>query len=99
MSIYTAAVADTYNSPKDLPRYDSWKKGFQKYKAKSNMFKALKPKFTDRCTCLSGFIHVSSPKHTNECIKMTLDIEKYSGKIYGTEAIKVINEFNIKLGT
>ena len=55
------------------------------------------PKFTRRCSGLSGFIYDLEPNQTEKYIKMTPEIEDYAGRTYGAEARKALNELDRKL--
>ena len=58
---------------KNASNSDGWKGANKKYKTRiSDPVKLALPKFTGRCTGLSGFINESGPNQADEYIKTTL---------------------------
>ena len=97
-SIDTSTTDDTAKLPNNTAKYDGWKEANQKQKTRrGDPIKSAILKFTGRCTGLSGFIYDLGLNQTNECIEMTLEIEEYAGRTYGTEVRKSSNELESKV--
>ena len=97
-SIDTSKTSDKAKPPENASKPDGWKGENRKYKTRrSDPIKSETPKFSGRCTGLSGFIYDLGPNQTDEYIKTTIEIEDYVERIYGTEVRKSTNELDIKV--
>ena len=97
-SIDTATTSDTAKPPENFSDSDGWKGVNLKYKTRrDDPIKSAMPKFTVRCTSLSGFIYDLGMNQTNKNIKTTLGIEDCAGRTYGTEVRKLINNLERKV--
>ena len=87
-SIDTAATADTVKPPDNALKSYGRKGAKRKYKTRrADPIKLEIPKFTGRCTGLSGFIYDLGPNKTDKYIKK-IEIEEYAGKPMGRRSEK-----------